>query len=70
MSIKTIKRSDYNSIKKEMFWYESFFKSEELIYWRKKYNIHSWFLENVDTDEECSFEIPKEKLLELNSFFN
>jgi len=65
MSLKKIPRTEYESISREDFWYEEFDKSEELIYWRKKYSIDEWFRENTIIDEECSDEITKEKLESL-----
>lgn len=63
MMLKKIPRKDFESISREDFWYEEFDKSEELIYWRKKYEINIWFHENTVIDEECcSDEISKEKL--------
>ncbi|MCL5460413.1 hypothetical protein M3M33_17375, partial [Loigolactobacillus coryniformis] len=37
-------------------------KSEEIVYWRKKYDIEVWFRKNTVINEECSDEITKEKL--------
>lgn len=65
MNLKKIPRTDYESISREDFWYEEFDKSEELIYWRKKYSIDEWFHTNTSISDECSDEITKEKLEEL-----
>jgi hypothetical protein len=65
MCLKKIPRIDYESISREDFWYEEFDKSEELVYWRKKYTIDEWFCKNTSIDEECSDEIIKDKLEEL-----
>ena len=65
MHLKKIPRKDFESINREDFWYDHFEKSEELFYWRKKYDIHEWFHINTSIYEECSDEITKEKLGEL-----
>ena len=65
MSLKKIQRIEYENIDKEKFTYKHYNKSEELIYWRKKYNIHNWFFENTYIYEECSNEIAQEKIEEL-----
>lgn len=65
MQLKKILRTDYESIDKEDFWIEEFDKSEELIYWRKRYDIDEWLIENTSTYEGCSDEIAKEKLESL-----
>ena len=62
MMLKKIPRTEYENISREDFWYEEFDKSEELIYWRKRYEIDRWFHENTVIDEECSDEISNEKL--------
>jgi hypothetical protein len=65
MSLKKISRTVYNSISRDNFWLEQHYKSEEIVYWRKKYDIEVWFRENTIIDEECSDEITKEKLESL-----
>ena len=65
MNLKKIPRIDFESINSEDLWYENFEKSEELLYWRKKYDIHEWFQINTSIYEECSDEITKEKLEKL-----
>lgn len=62
MGLRKMKRTIYESIDREKFWYEHFAKSYEIVYWRKKFNIHQWFYENTTIDGECSNEITKEKL--------
>ena len=62
MSLKKIPRTVYNNISGDNFWFEQHNKSEEIVYWRKKYDIEVWFRENTVIDEECSNEITKEKL--------
>jgi hypothetical protein len=62
MNLKKIPRKDYERINIEDFWMEEFNLSEELIYWRKRYDIDEWFIENTSIYEECSDEITKEKL--------
>lgn len=68
MNLKKISRKDFENISKDDFWYEHFDKSKELIYWRKEYDIDEWFRENTFIYEECSDEIPKEKLQLLINF--
>lgn len=65
MQLKKILRTDYESISREDFWIEEFDKSEELIYWRKRYSIDEWLIENTSIYEGCSDEITKEKLESL-----
>ena len=65
MSLKKVSREAFNNISRDDFWYEEFYISEELIYWRKEYLIDEWFHTNTSISDECSDEITKEKLEEL-----
>lgn len=65
MQLKKMPRSDYESISVKDFWITEFNLSEELIYWRKRYDIDEWLQENTSIYEQCSDEITKEKLKSL-----
>jgi hypothetical protein len=65
MDLKRISRAKYESIPRGDFWYKEFKNSEDLLYWRKRYDLHGWFCENTTIDEECSDEITRDKLIAL-----
>lgn len=69
LHLKRISRAKYESIPRNDFWYDQFTNSEELLYWRKRYDLHEWFCENTTIDDECSDEITRKKLEALVQWF-
>ena len=65
MNLNRTSRDSFESKSREDFWKISLDVSEEIMYWRKAFNLDNWFHENTKIIEECSNELSKEKLLEL-----
>lgn len=62
MDLRRAKREVFESFSRQDYWQVDHYKQEDLVYWRKKYDIDSWFRENTVIIEEYSDEITKDKL--------
>jgi len=62
MNLYRTSRKHFASTDREDFWMIAQEQEEELMYWRKKYEIDSWFSENLLIIEDYSYEVTKETL--------
>ena len=62
MNLYRTSRKHFESIDREDFWQIAQEQEEELMCWRKKYEIDSWFSENLLIIEDYSYEVTKEIL--------
>ncbi len=66
--LSKVKRQDFYNYNRKDFWYVEYeLNTEELISWRKEYDIHHWFHANTNIIEDYSDEVTVEK---LNLLFN
>jgi len=64
-----IKREDFYNYNRNDFWYVEYeLQTEEMISWRKEYDIHHWFYANTNIIEDYSDEVTFEKLSELFAY--
>jgi len=62
MNLYRTPRKHFESIERQDFWQIAQEQNEELMYWRKAYDIDSWFSENILINEDYSHELSKELL--------
>ena len=66
MNLYRTSRKHFESIDREDFWQIAFDnEQEELFYWRKAYDLDSWFYQNASIIEDYSNELTKEILEKL-----
>lgn len=70
MSLNKVLRKTFEKIDSIDVWSFPINEIEEIMYWRKKYDLDEWFFNNTKIIEECSDEINKEKLQKLIEWLN